>query len=102
MAGKRAPELACGGLRDALCTIADAAQQSLLKRCAEEQVSPQDMGEIVGDFVLGCDRMKAGVTAKTSHWQEFPWRLCALAHWDEVLVQRHAVSILQDFDGMFR
>ena len=99
MAGKRAPELAMGGLIAAFSSCKEPALQTLLTNCSDG-VTPAEFAEVVDDFMFGSARMLEHITVKSRHWQEFPWRLCALAHWDIVIARAEATRIISDFDRM--
>ena len=99
LAGKRAPELATGALIKAFDGIAAEAQQIVLHKCATGQLSPEDVGMVVADFSLGLERQKHTILVKTSHWREFPWRLCSLSHWDMTIARKEAANAIIDFDA---
>lgn len=96
LAGMRAPELATGALKAAFETHRGPAMEALLENC--DGATPEEIADILDDFTLGTARILEVINVKTAHWQEFPWKLCALAHWDHEIAVASAEQAIAEFD----
>ncbi|CAE7589529.1 unnamed protein product [Symbiodinium sp. CCMP2592] len=82
MAGKRAPELAAGRMREVFDELAAQTLTELLAD-APLPLSAESQGSIMQDFQTACQHVRLLLTTKLDHWSRLPWVLCGLAHSDE-------------------
>ena len=61
-----------------------------MQKCAEGGLTTADAAHVADDYSLGTEKMRQTIIVKTSHWAEFPWRLCRLAHWNSEYARTEA------------
>lgn len=93
MAGKRAPELAVGRVKDIFDEMADQALTEIF--CDTPlPLQPDVQAEVLNDFNHGRDHIKLLLATKLDFWQRVPWLFCGLAHDDEEVARATAQKIL--------
>jgi hypothetical protein len=96
--GKRAIELAAGDLSAFMREIAEAHFSTVVVAC-DVGLEAAAMTEVLNDFNYGKAYMLEMLATKLGHWQQLPWKLCALAHWDAAKAREAARSSLHTFDA---
>ena len=92
MAGRRAPELAAGRVRDVITLLASSC---IVAPCDEQAVylSTEESTTLHHDLSLALDHIAWSMEAKLRFWRDCPWLLCGLAHHDPVIVQKTAADV---------
>ena len=95
--GCRAPEMACG---EVLSVLESAWKDSLAHLTLEckHLLAPSEWSSILQDFEAGKGYCAFVLTVKLQNWDELPWRLCGLAHFDEHQARQVAKDVLQKYD----
>ena len=94
--GCRAPEVAAGALFKQL----EAAFEKSLARLTiswRPVLSADQWATYAAEFSKGKSHIVYIITLKTSHWQQLPWALCVLGHYDEEVARSGSRSILRQF-----
>ena len=96
LAGKRAPEMACGQLQVVFTELAEVAFADIMRDCAK--LPSADRANIVEEFMQAKGHCFLVLSNKLAPWSQLPWRLCALAHHNESTATTAAKDILEQFN----
>lgn len=96
MRGCRAPEVASG----VLFYVLNEAFTSSLGRLAvswRPVLTTAEWTGLLSEFNRGKSHLVYIVTLKMAHWQELPWLLCQVGHYDETIAREGAKKALAKF-----
>ena len=98
MAGKRAPEVAAGGLDDFFERLWAMRSGELLQSVSETRgISADVLSSLEDDLQRGRAYLHLGMVTKLDHWKRLPWRLAALGHHDESVARLNGAAALDMF-----
>ena len=98
MAGKRAPELACGKIFSVLDDITAATEVDL---CAhvDEVLGNDTRTKLLNDWSSAREHIKFVLSVKLQFTQCIPWMLAGIAHHDETQAQQCARESVSQLDA---
>ena len=96
MRGKRSAEMATGDLLELLRSLV-ATQTTVITTVLSDALQPQETELIITDFKAGMEWARLILELKLCHWQELPWKLCGLAHFNEGKARDCAREVLGEF-----
>ena len=99
LAGLHAPELAAGELEPRLQQLFGTSHSALLLCPHVLRLSAAQKARVLQDFSTGRRFMLCHLSMKTSHWQQLPWSLLSLGHYDNSKAQAGARRSLQLWDS---
>ena len=94
--GRRAPEMGTGGFARRLDEL--KVQNAATLVLALSKLEAQKRTDIMNDFNRGVQHLLFVSTLKFSFWNEIPYKLCGLAHWDEGVARQAAQQCLRQWD----
>ena len=80
--GCQAPACAAGQLRVTLTRFLDASNVCLLAHPSMEPLTQSERSRIMQEFAHARNHLDFCFHTKFGHWQQLPWLLFGLAHWD--------------------
>lgn len=99
MRGRRAPELAAGQLMLFFERLWSLKFSDLASEVAAV-LAPSDIRTLMTDLEGAKQHVTGVLVQKLQHWQGLPWRLCAMSHWDKLIVKQAASDCLAMFDAV--
>ena len=98
-AGRRAPEMAAGALRDFIDSAAGQNAASLLLDLQNRQhLQESKRHQLMQEFNRGIEHMLYLMAIKFAFWTEIPYKLCAISHWREDTAREAARECLRQWD----
>eukprot|EP00971_Amphidinium_carterae_P084196 1666752-Amphidinium_carterae.1 len=78
MSGRRATELATGGLQQHMESLNSLHGLQLLPECVD--LSEADTAKLLSEFTTACSHMQADAAQKLRCWTILPWKLAGVGH----------------------
>ena len=100
MKGKRAPQLAAGGLDEVFQEILAICRGSVLKILRATPVEQDQEGLLWRDFEAARSYVQMGLQVKFDFWEKLPWQLAGLCHPNVEKAREVAKTILEKHDGL--
>ncbi|CAE7229370.1 unnamed protein product [Symbiodinium sp. CCMP2456] len=93
--GKRAPELACGALKELLSQL-----DAFVLQGHDQQLTNEERNVLNTDFEYGRSYLRFSLSAKFSFWDRLPWHLAGLAHHWPSQARAAAKACMAQYDDM--
>ena len=97
IAGRRAPELACGAATQYFEQLGGSQLHQVRKAGLQIEADPADIQEVLENVAQCTAAMQAYVCQKLQCWDVLPWKLCGIAHSSDAKARRCASECLKLF-----